>query len=119
LHAAIEQSLAEIDAGKTIPFSDLISSLRAKRTARGRLLRRSLHCARGETSISIDRWISEHGFDADNPLFEEISHAAELLCETPELGIVYPGQVTKRCVACYCGLGGTSTTRTIKDARSS
>jgi predicted transcriptional regulator len=34
LHAAIEQSLAEIDAGKTVPFADVIASLRAKRVAR-------------------------------------------------------------------------------------
>jgi hypothetical protein len=34
LHAAIEQSLAEIDAGQTVPFADVIASLRAKRVAR-------------------------------------------------------------------------------------
>jgi hypothetical protein len=34
LHAAIEQSLAEIDAGQTVPFADAIASLRAKRLAR-------------------------------------------------------------------------------------
>jgi len=34
LHAAIEQSLAEIEAGQTVPFADVIASLRAKRLAR-------------------------------------------------------------------------------------
>ena len=34
LHAAIEQSLAEVDAGQTVPFGDVIASLRAKRLAR-------------------------------------------------------------------------------------
>jgi len=34
LHAAIEQSLAEIDAGQTVPWADVIASLRAKRVAR-------------------------------------------------------------------------------------
>jgi hypothetical protein len=33
LHAAIEQSLAEIDAGQTVLFANVISSLRAKRAA--------------------------------------------------------------------------------------
>lgn len=35
LHAAIEQSLAEVEAGQTVPFADVIASLRAKRLARG------------------------------------------------------------------------------------
>ena len=34
LHAAIEKSLAEIEAGQTVPFSEVIASLRAKRLAR-------------------------------------------------------------------------------------
>ena len=34
LHAAIEQSLDEIDAGATVPFEDVIASLRAKRVLR-------------------------------------------------------------------------------------
>jgi len=34
LHAAIEQSLAEIEAGQTVPFADLNASLRAKRVTR-------------------------------------------------------------------------------------
>lgn len=34
LHATIEQSIAEIDAGQTVPFADVIASLRAKRLAR-------------------------------------------------------------------------------------
>ena len=34
LHAAIEQSLAEVEAGQTVPFADVIASLRAKRLAR-------------------------------------------------------------------------------------
>jgi len=36
-----------------------------------------------------ERWIAEHGFDADNPLFEEVAGAADLLRETPELGVPY------------------------------
>ncbi len=34
LHAAIEQSLAEVEAGQTVPFADVIASLRVKRLAR-------------------------------------------------------------------------------------
>jgi hypothetical protein len=34
LHSAIERSLDEMDSGKTIPFDDVISALRAKRAAR-------------------------------------------------------------------------------------
>jgi hypothetical protein len=34
LHAAIEQSLAEVEAGQTVPFADVIASLRLKRLAR-------------------------------------------------------------------------------------
>ncbi len=34
LHAAIEQSLAELEAGQTVPFVEVIASLRAKRLAR-------------------------------------------------------------------------------------
>lgn len=34
LHASIERSLNEIDAGETVPFADVIASLRAKRVAR-------------------------------------------------------------------------------------
>ena len=35
-----------------------------------------------------DRWIGEHGSD-DNPLLDEVAHAADLLGGTPELGVVY------------------------------
>jgi len=39
-----------------------------------------------------ERWSTEHGFDAVNPLLDGILHAAELLRENPELGVVYsPG----------------------------
>jgi hypothetical protein len=34
LHTAIEQSLAEVEAGQTVPFADVIASLRAKRLVR-------------------------------------------------------------------------------------
>ena len=37
-----------------------------------------------------ERWSTEHGFDAVNPLLDDILHAAELLRENPELGVVYP-----------------------------
>jgi predicted transcriptional regulator len=36
LHAAIAQSLAEIDAGLGVPFDDVIASLRARRARRTR-----------------------------------------------------------------------------------
>ncbi len=35
-----------------------------------------------------ERWSTEHGFDAVNPLLDGILHAAELLRENPELGVV-------------------------------
>ncbi len=38
-----------------------------------------------------ERWTAEHGFFADNPLLEEIERAADLLRETPELGVIYRG----------------------------
>lgn len=34
LNAAIEKSFAQIEAGQTLPFSDVMASLRAKRVAR-------------------------------------------------------------------------------------
>lgn len=34
LHAAIEQSIAEIEAGQTVPLDEALASLRAKRAAR-------------------------------------------------------------------------------------
>ena len=34
LHAAINRSIDEIDAGETVPFADVIASLRAKRVSR-------------------------------------------------------------------------------------
>jgi plasmid stabilization system protein ParE len=33
-----------------------------------------------------EKWIDEHGFDVDNPLFEQIKHASDLLRANPELG---------------------------------
>jgi plasmid stabilization system protein ParE len=36
-----------------------------------------------------ERWIAEHGFEADNPLLDEVADAANLLRETPELGVLY------------------------------
>ena len=33
-----------------------------------------------------ERWISEHGFEADNPLLDEVARAAELLRVHPEIG---------------------------------
>lgn len=38
-----------------------------------------------------ERWTTEHGFFAENPLLEEIERAVDLLRETPELGVVYRG----------------------------
>ncbi len=37
-----------------------------------------------------ERWISEHGYLADNPLFGEIEHASDLLRDNPQLGILVP-----------------------------
>jgi hypothetical protein len=40
-----------------------------------------------------ERWTSEHGFDAENPLFEEVARAGELLrepgawCSLPPVGL--------------------------------
>jgi plasmid stabilization system protein ParE len=34
-----------------------------------------------------ERWISEHGYDGDNPLLSDIEHARDLLLDNPELGI--------------------------------
>jgi hypothetical protein len=36
LHAAIETSIAQLDAGQGVSFDDVIASLRAKRLARAR-----------------------------------------------------------------------------------
>jgi plasmid stabilization system protein ParE len=36
-----------------------------------------------------ERWISEHGY-SDNPLFDQIEHARDLLLDNPELGIKIP-----------------------------
>ncbi|MFN0253758.1 MAG: hypothetical protein ACKV2T_43225 [Kofleriaceae bacterium] len=36
-----------------------------------------------------ERWISEHGFDAINPLLDDILRTAEVLRENPEIGVVY------------------------------
>jgi plasmid stabilization system protein ParE len=35
-----------------------------------------------------ERWIAEHGYAADNPLFNQIDQARDLLLEHPKLGIV-------------------------------
>lgn len=34
LYAAIDRSLAQADAGQTVPFDEVMAALRAKRTAR-------------------------------------------------------------------------------------
>jgi plasmid stabilization system protein ParE len=38
-----------------------------------------------------ERWTAEQGFLADNPLFAEIEHAAVMLREMPEIGVIYRG----------------------------
>lgn len=41
------------------------------------------------------RWVDEHGLLVDNPLFDQIAHAANLLRDTPELGkVVRRGRTT-------------------------
>lgn len=34
-----------------------------------------------------ERWIAEHGYEEENPLFRQIEHARDLLLDNPELGI--------------------------------
>jgi hypothetical protein len=36
-----------------------------------------------------ERWCSAHGFEADNPLLDEVARAAELLRDNPEIGVRY------------------------------
>jgi plasmid stabilization system protein ParE len=43
-----------------------------------------------------ERWISEHGFDKENPLLVEVGRAADLLRENPELGVVYRQNTFRR-----------------------
>jgi plasmid stabilization system protein ParE len=43
-----------------------------------------------------ERWTSEHGFEAENPLFEEVARASELLRDNPELGVLYRRQLFRR-----------------------
>ena len=43
-----------------------------------------------------EQWGAEHGFDADNPLLNEVARAADLLRENPELGVLYRGQSFRR-----------------------
>jgi plasmid stabilization system protein ParE len=43
-----------------------------------------------------ERWTSEHGFDAGNPLFDEVARAGELLRDNPELGVLYRRQLFRR-----------------------
>ena len=35
-----------------------------------------------------ERWVTEHGFLADNPLLREIMHASDLLRTNPEIGVI-------------------------------
>jgi hypothetical protein len=51
LHAAIERSLVEIDAGMTVPFDDVIASLRARRVRRGD---HALEQCRPRRAITLD-----------------------------------------------------------------
>jgi plasmid stabilization system protein ParE len=37
-----------------------------------------------------ERWIAEHGYAEENPLFRQIEHARDLLLDNPELGIKIP-----------------------------
>jgi hypothetical protein len=43
-----------------------------------------------------ERWIGEHGFLVDNPLLNEIEHAATLLRANPELGVAYRRESFRR-----------------------
>src|SRR5256885_10481952 len=79
------------------------------RAQRFRSMKRSRRCVRSapdgrrvDVAISIEfapeaqrmleeadeRWFNEHGL-ADNPLLDEVAHAAGLLRDNPELGVVY------------------------------
>jgi hypothetical protein len=43
-----------------------------------------------------ERWIGEHGVLVDNPMLNEIEHAATLLRASPELGVVYRRESFRR-----------------------
>jgi plasmid stabilization system protein ParE len=43
-----------------------------------------------------ERWISEHGYDVDNPLLDEVPEAVALLRAAPELGVSYQHQSFRR-----------------------
>ncbi|HEX4418789.1 MAG TPA: type II toxin-antitoxin system RelE/ParE family toxin [Kofleriaceae bacterium] len=45
-----------------------------------------LPAAQGQLDAADERWVDEHGLFADNPLFEQISHARTLLADNPQLG---------------------------------
>ncbi len=83
-----------------MPAKGSRSSKRSQRFVRGELRG---HAASADVSIVVDilpeaqrmiheadeRWSTEHGFDAVNPLLDGILHAAELLRENLQLGVVY------------------------------
>jgi hypothetical protein len=67
-----------------------------------------------------ERRSTEHGFDAVNPLLDDILHAAELLRENPELGLsILAADSATRFGACFCAPAGTSTTASTRAAASS
>jgi plasmid stabilization system protein ParE len=43
-----------------------------------------------------ERWVSEHGFETDNPLLAEVASAADLLRDNPELGVLYRSHAFRR-----------------------
>lgn len=45
-----------------------------------------LPAAQRQLDAADERWVDEHGLFADNPLFEQISHARTLLADNPQLG---------------------------------
>ena len=66
-----------------------------------------------------ERWTSEHGFDAENPLFEEVARAGELFATTLSLVSFTGGSSFDATFVDYCYvLAGTSTTATTSTVRS-
>lgn len=66
-----------------------------------------------------ERWTSEHGFVAENPLFDEVARAGELLRDTRSLVFFTAGSSFDATFGgcCYV-LAGTSTTATTSTAHS-
>jgi hypothetical protein len=66
-----------------------------------------LPAAQRQLDAADERWVDEHGLFADNPLFEQISHARTLLADNPQLGkIARRGRTTIYKLVFVVGLEG-------------